>query len=254
VLGLVLLMLLIWVVLTVLLAAWTLFFQGYIYTEPTTGIHWRAPAAGSALTALVLLWVTLDYHNPGGYRPLHEFDSTEDQKPYPELRVPVGQKENVYKLQPGRGRPEYRLDRKLGGAPLPSQPEKVIALDGEEKLVFERQPEPARHWWNLAPAGSEPRRYVARDSKGRERVMLADNLGQVTSFRAGRFFANVLLNLFFLGVWFVALWLLLRFGWPAALGQAVVFWGVFALFVLPPVLSRAEDVARTRAVQKAPAK
>jgi hypothetical protein len=252
VLSLILLVLLIWVVVSVLLAAWTLFYQGYIYTEPATGIHWRAPAAGSAITAVILLWMVLDYRVPGGYRPLHEFESNEDKKPYPELRIPTAEGgETVYKLQPGRGLLQYRLDSKLGGRHMPSSPQKIIAFDGEEKLIFERQPPPPRGWLSLK-RGSDEDRYVARDSKGREHVMLGTNLGQETAFRTGRFFANLLLNFLFLAVWFVALWLLLRFGWPAALGQAVVFWGVFALFVLPPVLTRAEDVARARGVQKAP--
>ena len=64
------------------LAAWTLFFQGYIYTEPVTGVAWRGPAAGSAVMAVLLLWVLLDYHSPGAYRPLHEFETTQDGKPF----------------------------------------------------------------------------------------------------------------------------------------------------------------------------
>jgi hypothetical protein len=42
------------------------------------------------------------------------------------------------------------------------------------------------------------------------------------------------------------LWLVLRFHWPAALGQAIVFWIVVSLFVFPPLLTRAEKVAHDR--------
>ena len=34
----------------VLLWIWTFFFQGYIYTAPTPGLFWQAPAAGLFLT------------------------------------------------------------------------------------------------------------------------------------------------------------------------------------------------------------
>ena len=45
--------------------------------------------------------------------------------------------------------------------------------------------------------------------------------------------------------------LLLRFGWPTALLQAVVYWLVMTLFVMPPVLTRAEDVSKQRAITRA---
>ena len=49
----------------------------------------------------------------------------------------------------------------------------------------------------------------------------------------------------------VSLWLLLQFQWPHALGQAFVFWGIMILFVMPPVLTRAENVAKERAAARA---
>src|SRR5205085_1572378 len=36
--------------------AGTFFFQGYIYTEPTAGLYWQAPAAGAAVGAFIALW------------------------------------------------------------------------------------------------------------------------------------------------------------------------------------------------------
>jgi len=42
--------------LIVLLWVGTLFFQGYIYTEPTRGIYWQAPAAGGILALFITLW------------------------------------------------------------------------------------------------------------------------------------------------------------------------------------------------------
>jgi hypothetical protein len=55
------------------------------------------------------------------------------------------------------------------------------------------------------------------------------------------------LNLFFnfghLIVWFLGLWLLLRFQWGHALGFAVVAWLVMTLTILPMLLSYAGAAA-----------
>src|SRR5262249_33936496 len=48
------------------------------------------------------------------------------------------------------------------------------------------------------------------------RVM--DELGQVTLSSFGMWLLNIFLNLLHFGVWFVCLWLLLKFQWPHALG------------------------------------
>ncbi len=248
---LILILLLVWVVLTVLLAAWTLFYQSYIYTEPATGIEWRAPAAGSALMVPLLLWVAIDYRSPGNYRTLFDFSATENQKPYAEMRVPnAAGVEQVYKRVQGDVRAEYRLDGKPKSPQIPPQPSKIIVVQGEERLVFERQPEEKRARFSLNK--TEPRiHYVARDATGRKLEMDEGNLGQVSTFLRGRFIGNLLLNFLFLAVWFVGLWLLLRFGWPVALLQAIVYWVAMTLFVLPPVLTRAEEVAKQRAEAKA---
>jgi hypothetical protein len=249
---LILILLLIWFVLTVVLAAWTLFYQGYIYTEPATGIEWRAPAAGSALAAVIMLWVFLDYRNPGAYRPLNEFAATEEQKPFLELRIPTSSgDQEIFKLRRGPGGLEYVLDGRSDGKRLGGlQPEKVIAVRGEETLTFERQPPDTPGWLSLRRA--ETPRYLARDANGRKLVMQADSPGRSSIFRGGRLFSNLLLNLLFLTAWFLCLWLVLRFQWPAALGQAIVFWIVVSLFVLPPVLTRAEKVAHDRAAATQP--
>jgi hypothetical protein len=199
--------------------------------------------------AVLLLWVVIDYNSPGNYRPLYEFSSSEDQKPFPELRVPTASGQEVYKLRSGAGRPEYRLSGRAAGRPMPTAPEKIIAVDGEQQWVFEPERDAQGHlhrrsppWWSLNKQ-VEPLRY--KDEKGR--VMLEGQLGQLTTFRTGRLVGNLTLNFLFLAAWFVCLWLLLRFHWPMALLQAVIFWTVALLFVLPPLLTRAEVVSKERA-------
>jgi hypothetical protein len=242
VLSLVLVVLLVWFVATVLLAAWTLFFQGYIYTEPVADVWWRAPAAGTAITLLLLLWVICDYRAPGRYRELQEFSAAEDRKPFTELHIINSDgKEEVYKQV---GKSAYLLNGEPGGRGMPSGPRSnVIAIDGEHRYVFEPVQRDAQGHYNLGRG--ESLRYRNAE-KGWE--MTEGMLGKVSSSRPGLVLANLLLNLLHLLVWFVCLWLLLHYQWPHALGLAVVFWLVTTLLVLPQVLALAETVAKQRGV------
>src|SRR5262249_34353995 len=70
-----------------------------------------------------------------------------------------------------------------------------------------------------------------KDDEGRVLTLADLRSGQVTRFRFGRFTLNFLLNAVFLGLWFVCLWLLLRFQWAPALGLALGFWAVKLLAV-----------------------
>jgi hypothetical protein len=252
VLTLLLILFLTWAALMGLLTAWTLWFQSYIYTEAAPGVAWRGPAAGSALMAVLLLWVLFDYRAPGRYRPLWEFSSAEEAKPFPELRVPApGGKEEVYQLRPGT-RGEYRRDGLASGKPLPARPREIIAVDGSEKSVFKPELDDKGNFKERTAVRfgrevKDPLRYL--DEKGR--VMEEGSLGQLASrFRWGWFLLNCLLNFLLLAVAFVAGWLILQFQWPHALGQAVVLWAALLLFVVPPLLSRAEQVAQERAAAR----
>jgi hypothetical protein len=243
VLILIVLLLLLWLVLAVLLTGWSMWFQAAIYTESSTGLVWRGPAAASALMLVVLVWVFLAYRAPGKFRPLWETASTE-QKRFDELRVPLpGGRDEVYKRRPGG---EYRLGGQPKGKVLPSTPPEVVVIEDGERYTFEPdRDEHGNFKRRKVPGGSstEPLRY--RDDKGR--VMEEGSLGLIQSFRAGVLFGNVLLNLAFLASAFLGFWLLLRFQWAHALGQAVVLSLLLLLFVMPQMLSQIEAVAQQRA-------
>ena len=197
---LILVLLVVWFVLTVVLAAWTLWFQGYIYSEPVGEIYWRAPAAGTALALFLCLWAVLDYRAPGRYRALFEFSGREDHKPYEELRIPgEGGVEDVYKLKPSaRGREYYKGDK-----PLPSRPGKIIVLEGDQRHVFEPERDAAGHF------KEERGQLRYRDERGLE--MVGGQLGQVSTYHTGWLLVDLLLNLVHLALWWVCLWLVLRF-------------------------------------------
>jgi hypothetical protein len=244
VLSLVLVILLVWFVFSVILGAWTLFFQGYIYSEPAPDLWWRAPAAATALTVFLLLWVVLDYRsiNPsrstGLYRELQTFSFTEEEEPYPELIVPNrdGKEEKYLRKRTA----ESRFDYRNGAARLPSRPDKVIAVgkDGQREVFLPDKDEKGH--FKVAP--NELLRY--RDERGRE--MVEGYLGFVSTRHYSWLWMNLFLNFLHGVVWFLCLWLLLRYQWSHALGLAVVFWAVTMLFVLPQVLGLAEKVARDR--------
>jgi hypothetical protein len=255
VLTLILLVLVLWIVLVILLSAWTLWFQNAIYSEPATGIHWRGPAAGSAILLVILLWIVMDYRAPGRYRPLFESSSTEDAPPFPELRIPKpGGGEDVFLLRPNRrpgDRLEYYLNGQVTGKRLPHRPEKIIVVEGDDRSIFEPERDEkgkfkVRTRSSFFGSSTEDLRYI--DGKGR--VMVESSLGRVGAFRGGLFFGNLFLNFLLLGALFATLWALLHFQWPHALAQAVVLWIVLLLFVLPPVLSRAENIAKDRARER----
>ena len=250
-LTLLLLILLVWAILTVFLAGWTLFLQKFLYTEATAGLAWRGPAAGSALTVVLLLWMVCDYRTPGGYRPLWEFSSSEDTAAFPELRIPIASGEEVYKLLPG-SRNDYRLNGQTRAKPLPSRPPLVVAVEGDKRSTFKPERDEQGNFkqsstTRMGRESKEPLRYI--DETGR--VMVEGSLGQLSVNRPGRFLGNLLLNLMFFAACFVALWLLLRFQWAHALGQAAVLWALILLFVWPPVLARVEATARERAAAHA---
>lgn len=246
-LSLVLIFLLVWFILTVILAAWTMWFQGYIYSEPAGEIYWRAPAAGTALTLFLALWAMIDFKSAqqdpsfqGHYRELQGFSTEQDLPPFKELRIiNRDYKEEVFKLHKNaRGLPEYlRSD----GRPLPSRPDKIIVVEADKKYVFEPDKDEKG---NFKAAPQQNLRYRDKES-GWE--MQEGSLGQVTISKKGWLFGNLLLNAMHLVVWFACLWLLLRFQWSHALGLAFVFWLLTTLFAVPPLLTRAETLARERA-------
>jgi hypothetical protein len=233
VLSLFLIFLLIFFVLAVFLTAWTLWFQAYIYSEPAEQLYWRGPAAAGVLTLFLAVWVLIDYRSPGNYRTLAEF-SAPDPKVYEELWVPnaEGVKVHYRRLKSVGGGSDYFREGERGkGNRLSGRPTEIIVKENDEEVSFK----PVKTGDTV----------VYRDDKGKE--MKEGSLGEVSVTRTGRLLGNLLLNAFHLGTWFLCLWLLLRYQWPHALGLAVVLWGVLTLFGVPPLLDRAENLARERA-------
>jgi hypothetical protein len=237
---LVLTLLVVFVVLSLLLAAWTLFFQGYIYSEPVEAIYWRAPAAAGALTFFLLIWIVLDYRSiddpsqEGRYRPLHDSSSSETER-FDKITILDQDRKKVSYTRQGN---KYVTK---GNRSLPDKPLEIIATDknGEEhvfkpktdaKGTFQPEDGQLRYYEE-----GNPKRYMTEGA----------GIGQISIFHFGWLLMTLILNFGFLIVWFVSLWLLLRFQWSHALGLAFVAW-LISLFILPMILTQAENVRKKR--------
>jgi hypothetical protein len=71
--------------------------------------------------------------------------------------------------------------------------------------------------------------------------------GMPSIFLWSRFLMTLFLNFGHFLLWWLCLWLLLRFQWSHALGLGFVLWLVFTLFFLPMLLGYAAEVAESNA-------
>jgi hypothetical protein len=243
------LVLLLWVVLMGFLFAWTFWFQGYIYTEPVGRLWWRAPAAGTALTVFLIIWIAIDYRgaksNPDvryPYGPIQEMPlAAKTPKPFETLCVPSGENTEV----------KYRREKVLEGQNthyvyrhndqvMPGRPPKVIGEEEDgQRVVFEPDRD-AKGQFKV----ERGQVLFYRDGKGR--AMREGTFELEPSYRVFPVLLGLFLNGAFLALWFVCLWLLLRYQMWHALGLAVALFVVMLLFVIGPVMSRAEDVAHPK--------
>jgi hypothetical protein len=234
VLGVILILILVWAGLIMLLWAGSVWFQGYIYSEPAPQLAWTAPVAGTALAAFLALWCLIDSRSPGQYTDLFHFSPREDHEPYTELWAVKGQTKTRYTLTKD---PLGRLDyRDANGKPIPTHADQISAKEDGEEVTFEPERD-ADGKYKMRTGRS----LIYHDARGRE--MSEDNLGQISTFRWGVFLGAGFLNAFHLALWFLCLWLLLRFQWSHALGLAVIFWLISTVLIVPTLLAKVETAA-----------
>jgi hypothetical protein len=234
-----LLILVVWVGLCLLFAAGSLFLQSYLNESPPSlqDISWRAPTAGTLVAALIGLWCFLATGNPDQWTSLTEFSPRQEQM-FDKLKVVTGKETREFvKRKNEQGRTIYR-DRQTN-APMPAQPDKVIVVEDGEEAVFNPDRD-AKGKLKIEPGA--PLCY--RDDRGR--VMEDGFLGQVSTVRGGWMFMYILLNLLHLGVWFAALWPVMRFSLGQAILISIIAWLTTTLVVLPPLLTQARRVHDNR--------
>jgi hypothetical protein len=245
---------LVWLGLTLVLTAvlWvgTFFLQGLFYTEPGGQLHWRSPAAAAAVALVVTLWAYLAYVNPEEgvtasgrvgpkYDTLFRF-SPKQRKEFAEFWVVRGEDTPDHRTAFKQYRDSqghvvyYDKDHKRP----PEHVDEIIVQENEQDVHFraERETQGPNKGKLLVRKG-QALRYL--DDHGR--VMTDDDPGHIYTVRWGRLIMSLVLNILHFAVWFVALWLLLRFQWAHALGLAAALWLVMTLAVLPMILDAAAD-------------
>jgi hypothetical protein len=229
-------------VLGVALYVGTLFFQSYIYTEPTPGLAWRAPAAAAALASFFTLWcflITRSDASPGKipYDAIHRFSPKIEMfaAPVPKFWVVRGDGAKVLYSARKRddGRSEYYDDKKK-----PYSQSGVVAIELENKGGTVR----------LDKEAAEEGGYrIFRSADGWTMQEFENGpTGLPAQWRWGRFLGNLLLNLLHAALWFVCLWLLLHYRFNDALGMALVIWLIATLILVPMLLDQAAAIARDR--------
>ena len=222
----------------------TLFFQGYIYTEATPGLFWQAPAAGAVMAGFFALWCLAVVNSADAHPEDIPYDTLFRFSPRVEMvKEPVKEiwavKKNDEKVRYKRHRIDqrrYEYRDATVGRPWNGTGVKAIELDHEDtKYRFDL---------TASETGAYPR-FV--NEKGWSMPAFESGpTGIPTAFRTSRFLANLFFNITHLILWFVCLWLLLRFQWSHALGLAFCLWLLFTLALLPMMLSYAAEVAQAR--------
>jgi len=245
--------------LTVILWAGTFFFQGYIYTEPSPGIFWQAPAAAALLTLGYTIWcfsIALNSNATGQNLPIDTIFRFSPKEEMPELQGRPAKKIWAIKIDRKKTgdnkdgeivayvgkaaiRPQFQYWEDKEIKPHPWHKQDVIAIEIEK-------PDGTKMRFDLTPTTeSDYRQFESRDGWV-IREYEEGPTGVPIKFRFGRLLLNLFFNVGHFVAWFLGLWVLLRFQWSHALGFAVVLWLTFTLTMLPMMLGYAGSVAADR--------
>ena len=221
--------------------------QGYIYDAPSEGLGWRAPASAGVLSAFLLVWLIIDYRSPNSTDTVFNFTSqrtTPFTKFWSVRKNESGeQQEILFEKHTGpNGRIEFRDEKNNNWARSSSG--MMIALlvpEGAEKTKFAAEMDGNK----FAPRrANQPLRYV---EEGGRRYINDNDLGTTYSTSRSGLAGTVFVNLIHFVLWFLVLWLLLRFQWSHALGFAALCWLVATLVLMPYLLGRSRDAAEKKA-------
>ena len=232
------------VTLTALLWGGTAFLQSYFYTEASTAIFWQAPAAAAVLTLFYGLWCLLDYGAAGarpGYLPydtIFRFSTLETKGTKPAKKMWAVLKDGK-KIPYTRWGDDYHRELVGGGKGERWLYGKAVAIEIPEDGDVAR--------YDLAKAEQdseqEYRRFVSKEGWTVKEYNSGPS-GLPEAYQTSLWLGNLLLNGLHFALWFVCLWLILRFQWGHALGLAFVLWLVMTLLVVPMMLVRAGDAAQ----------
>jgi hypothetical protein len=242
-------------VLTVVLWSGAYYFQGYIYTEPSPGIYWQAPAAAAILTLGYTIWCLSVAMTAGAnpqnlpYDTLVRFSPNEEMpelqgRPAPRVwaikqskRKGEEKKDGEKVLYVSKRTPQKFYYEDTGTKPRPWHGQDVIAIEIEK-------PDRTTMRFKLVPReDGDNRHFVSADGWSILDSPQDGPTGVPTRMSESRRFWNLFFNLGHFVAWFLGLWVVLRFQWSHALGMAVVAWSIVTLAILPMLLFYAGRVA-----------
>jgi hypothetical protein len=231
------------VALGVLFFVGTLFVQSFIFTEVTEGLAWRAPAAAAAMAAFFTFWCVLVVNSGAKadnipYTTIFNFHIRSDMfaKPVTDIWA-------------------YRGDGQVLHYTIASEVE-----FGHEKTYYRNAVDPTKRFTNTGVAAVEIETEPGRKSKftlpnntegteGGNAYFVNDEgwklendrdiSGNPTRVSWALLFGNVLLNVLHFALWFVCLWLILRFSVGSSLLFGAILWGLTTIALLPMLLDQA---------------
>ena len=233
-----------------LLAIGSFFLQNFFYTEPSTGLVWQVPVATAVMAVFYLLWCVPNMREPGAgpnkipYGSIFSFSPDVDMYPepvkklwvkrplsdeleeYQKLREPIGNlKINQIKYQ--------KLP--LGTLWNPEDVEAVIIKYKDEEIRFVPQKLKERE------EGAALEFHSPEGWRMKVNNRMID--GNPTRSNTAYFLGVLLLNFTHLVLWFVCLWLILRFQFFHAMLLSLGLWVAATLFVVPMLLADATKLA-----------
>jgi hypothetical protein len=220
--------------LAILLAAGSLAIQGYIYNEPVGDIFWRAPAAAAVVTAFLGFWCFLNYRAR---------DPKAQELPYEALFTSVGgedagQAERELWAERAGGKTHYRRYTITGVVDryeYHDSNNKRLAHDKNIEAIIVKEGDPKQPVEVRFIAKHDEDKYV---EEGGSRFMTVANFGRIYTPRPGRSRVMLFLNALHFAVWFLTIWLLLRFQWSHALGLAAAIWLAMTMLVGPLIFAK----------------
>lgn len=237
-----LLLLVVAIGLMVLLWVGGLFVQGYIYTQPAPQLVWAAPAAGVVLAGFLAWWCYLVASSPEArpedipYDTIFRFSPRVEmvKKPVRELWAIKKNDEKVHYI--------FHPSAQMGAAQYKdTTSQRPWNSNGVKAIEIKHDGETYRFEEVKVTQGEFPQ--FVNDKGWRMKVFESGPTGIPNIFRTGRFLANVFFNLTHFILWFVCLWLLLRFQATHALVFGFCLWLVLTLAFLPMILGYAAQLA-----------
>jgi hypothetical protein len=225
------------------------FLQGYLYTEVPRSIVWQAPAAAAVLTLFYGLWCMLDYSAEGAraesvpYDTIFSFsaEETKGTKPVPKMwAVLKNGKKVLYKRWPvyegGRGSYAYFREQSGGGKGDRWPVDRAVAIEVPEEGEVVR--------YDLVKSENREYRSFVSPDGWTIKEYNSGPTGRPEAFNTGLWLGNLFLNFVHFALWFVCLWLLMRFQLSHALGLACVLWLVMTITAVPWMLRSAGEAAQ----------